>query len=93
MLLLRNLIIPAAGDVCLPILEGGAFWPSLMQHIRELQSSEHNGIRHSGAVAILPVPWRADLLVVFEQAGAATLAVILEVQLARDENKRRSWPN
>ncbi|MBI2567654.1 MAG: hypothetical protein HYV63_11535 [Candidatus Schekmanbacteria bacterium] len=45
------------------------------------------------AVAILPVPWRADLLVVFEQAGAATLAVILEVQLARDDNKRRSWPN
>ncbi|MBI2567667.1 MAG: hypothetical protein HYV63_11600 [Candidatus Schekmanbacteria bacterium] len=67
----------------------------LLPGVRQAPVPAHDRARTDDpdAVAILPVPWRADLLVVFEQAGAATLAVILEVQLARDDNKRRSWLN
>lgn len=44
-------------------------------------------------VEISPVPRRADLVVLFEREGMPVLAVVVEPQLSRDEEKRRSWPN
>jgi len=39
-----------------------------------------------------PTEYRADAVVVLSAAGSAALAVVVEVQLQRDQGKRWSWP-
>ena len=39
-----------------------------------------------------PTEYRADAVVVFAGADSPVLAVIIEVQRSRDEDKRFSWP-
>lgn len=41
---------------------------------------------------LAPTEYRADAVVVLTRNGTAVLAVIIEVQLARDKRKRRTWP-
>lgn len=40
----------------------------------------------------LPTEYRADLTIVFYRDDRPVLAVVLEVQLRKDENKRYTWP-
>ena len=41
---------------------------------------------------LAPTEYRADAVVVLTRRDQAVLAVVIEVQLARDVRKRRSWP-
>lgn len=42
--------------------------------------------------AAVPTEYRADVVVCIRDAGGTRAAVVVEVQLARDPDKRRSWP-
>src|SRR5947209_5450644 len=67
--------------------------PILLQDVLHLKLPAFTSIKAvEGGLSDLPPEFRADLVLVFYFGEQAVLAVVLEVQLGRDEDKRRVWP-
>ncbi len=68
--------------------------PELLTRALGVELPPHDGTRiEPGDYADLaPTQYRADAVAVLTESGAPVLAVIVEVQLGRDKEKRWSWP-
>ena len=55
-------------------------------------SFEHARLDSGDLTDLRPTEYRADAVVVLTRQDLPVLAVVIEVQLARDQRKRRSWP-
>ncbi|MGI9000422.1 MAG: hypothetical protein ACR2GH_02020 [Pseudonocardia sp.] len=57
-----------------------------------LPGFEHAEVESGEFTVLTPTEYRADAVVVLSVAGVAVWAVVVEVQLGRDPDKRWSWP-
>ncbi|MDQ3989606.1 MAG: hypothetical protein M3291_10495 [Actinomycetota bacterium] len=58
----------------------------------DLPAYEQVRVEPGGFTDLVPTEYRADAVVVLTAAETPVLAVVLEVQLGRDQDKRWSWP-
>ena len=58
----------------------------------DLPSYRAARIEHAGLTDIVPTEYRADAVVTLTDGRLPVLAVVVEVQLRRDRDKRWSWP-
>lgn len=67
--------------------------PELLEHALGQKVPEYSEARVESAefTQVVPTEYRADLVVLLME-GKPVLAIVVEVQLSRDEEKRASWP-
>ena len=67
--------------------------PELLRDVLGLQLPQWTEARVESAelTEVVPTEYRADLVVLLLE-GKPVLAIVVEVQLSRDEDKRASWP-
>jgi hypothetical protein len=67
--------------------------PELLEHALGLGVPAYSEARVEAAefTQVVPTEYRADLVVLLLE-GKPVLAIVVEVQLSRDEDKRASWP-
>lgn len=58
----------------------------------ELPDFQRVRLEAAECVDLAPTQYRADAVIVFSAAGGPVLAVVVEIQLARDQGKWWSWP-
>jgi hypothetical protein len=58
----------------------------------QLPGYDRAEMQSADSTVLSPTEYRADAVVVLSAAGSAMLAVVVEVQLRRDQGKRWSWP-
>lgn len=66
----------------------------LLQQVLHVQVPAHDRIRVSDSNLnhLAPPEYHADLVLYIEQAGQTVLTVVIEPQLAKDQDKLYSWP-
>ncbi len=70
-----------------------ALAPELLSGVLGVELPRYHAIRFESAALsdIEPAEYRADLVVVLERDGKPVLAIVVEVQLRRDADKRYAW--
>ncbi|MDT5029502.1 MAG: hypothetical protein QOE61_5928 [Micromonosporaceae bacterium] len=58
----------------------------------DLPAYQQAWVEPGGFTDLTPTEYRADAVVLLTVADAPVLAVVVEAQLGRDQNKRWSWP-